>query len=397
MKVLILHPNFPAQFRQRAIWLVRQGHDVTFLCQTHYGRKIDGLKRIALKGQLGDKHLKATAKGAYDQLIYRSAQYHAALRKLKVNGYSPDLIISHTGWGCGVALADLWPHAHKVGYVEWWFGAQSSLKSFNEGCRWPVFKSSKKELSPGDQGRNAVTRQEIESCDTLISPTHWQRSQLPPSIRRRCRVIPDGVDISYFERPTTHEQASNIRYLTYGTRGMEVVRGFPEFILELPRVLTQYEDIIVQIAGVDEINYAGKPPVEGSWGKWATKILKEAGVIHQVEFLGRLVREDYRSWLHRSWCHVYLTQPYVASWSLLESMACGSLLVASNVEPVREFVSDHEGFLVDHRKPGWLSDIISKVGCSNGLQLGLRERAAKSSRQYDVKISDSMWQSIICQ
>ncbi|QNI69351.1 glycosyltransferase [Cyanobium sp. NS01] len=396
MKVLILHPNFPAQFRERAFWLVRQGHDVTFLCQTHYGRKIDGVKRITLKGDLGHERLKAATRSAYDEAVHRSAQYRAALQQLKANDYTPDVVISHTGWGCGLALADLWPHAHRIGYVEWWFQSTSSLTTFNEGCRWPVFKRSNKKWSPGNGGRNALILQELENCDTVISPTHWQRAQLPRTIRRRCIVIPDGIEINYFRRTIPSPDISDIKYLTYGTRGMEVVRGFPEFILELPSVLAQYEDIVVQIAGEDEINYGGKQPLEGSWGKWAIKYLKEAGLDHRVQFLGRLSRHNYRDWLYRSWCHVYLTQPYVASWSLLESMACGALLVASDVEPVREFVTNYEGFLVDHRQPGWLHAKIEQIYLNQEVFISLRKRLAEKVLAYDISASNLLWQSCIC-
>lgn len=397
MKVLILHPNFPAQFRERARWLVDAGHEVTFLCQTHYGRKIAGVNRVTLKDGLGHAQLKASSGSSYEEAIYRSAQYGVALKRLQVKGFTPDVVLTHTGWGCGTMLADLWPQAHKVGYIEWWFGESTSLHKFNEGCRWPVFKKARDFGKSGNARRNQLMLQEIENCDTLVCPTYWQRAQLPPTIQRRCKVIPDGIDTKlYCGGATDAKINTSYKCLTYGTRGMEVVRGFPEFITELPAALARFPNLKVQIAGEDEINYGGKAPTEGSWGRWARLYLKQHSLEERVEFIGRLAPRDYIQWLRKSWCHVYLTQPYVTSWSLLEAMASGCRMIASDVESVREFMTDREGILIDHRSEGWLTESISILDGmgDGGASMGYNAIARVSG--YANELANVLWQSELC-
>ena len=148
--------------------------------------------------------------------------------------------------------------------------------------------------------------------------------------------------------------------LTYGTRGMEPMRGFPQFIESLPGILENVPNLEVQIAGEDEINYGGKKAPGGiSWRRWAKEYLKSKGVSKNIKWVGRLPIKDYIQWLQKSWLHVYFTHPFVPSWSLAEAICCECAILCSDIEATREYlISENDLLLVDHRNT---CDIIKKT------------------------------------
>lgn len=356
MRILFLHPNFPAQFKQPALKFAGMGHDVAFLCQTHFNRKIRGVRRIRLKGKAGNQaqenqNLSQLAKS---QLI--CDQYRQGMASLEKTGWLPDVVISHSGWGCGFHVKEIWPRCRHISYLEWWFDPESELL-FHD------LKNKELGIGPAQASklwkRNQYQAVELACADKIIAPTIWQRDQLPTIFRNHCEVIYDGIDKKLF-KPDLKQQSEE-PLLTYGTRGMEPIRCFPEFVRELPNILLSVPNLRVEIAGNDEINYGGLPPSQGSWGKWANQILAPWVKAGRVKWLGRLTLENYVKWLQSSWCHVYLTQPYVASWSLTEALSCGCQLVASDVAPVREFCNPNTEWLVDSRQPGFLLQPVMEV------------------------------------
>ena len=142
------------------------------------------------------------------------------------------------------------------------------------------------------------------------------------------------------------------------------MRAFPQFISAILPALKSNPDLRVEIAGEDEANYGGRSPQgHGSWGQWAKHQLSEAGLSDRVQWLGYLGVEQYVKWLQASHCHVYLTHPFVASWSLLEALACECPMVVSDVEPARELCEATKSTVTyaDHRDPAALPKAIASV------------------------------------
>ena len=355
-RVLFLHPNFPGQFRQQAADFAALGHDVRFLCQTHYGRSLPGVKRLCLKGELGHEALEAGSQGQLHRSQLQADQYRRGMQQLDQAGWRPDVVISHSGWGCGLHVKQLWPECHHVAYLEWWFAPDSQLFSHDPS-------NQELGLTPAAAGkfwsRNQLLALELVAADVVVAPTQWQRQQLPQLLQGHCQVIYDGIDTSRFQ--PNPAQRSPTPLITYGTRGMEPMRCFPEFIRELPNVLSRHPQARVQIAGQDEICYGGAKPAQGSWGRWAREQLQAWGLSDRVEWLGYMATATYVQWLQSSWCHIYLTQPFVASWSLMEALACGCPLVASDVPPVHELCGTGAALLVDHRQPGFLEKPVTQL------------------------------------
>ena len=353
MRFLLLHPNFPGQFKHLAEALARSGHEVKFLCQTHYNRSLPGVERLCLKGGGSHQALNQLQLDQQQRTQKLAEQYRGGMEQIRSNGWTPDVVISHSGWGCGLMVKSIWPNCRQIAYLEWWFDPKSSLLSHD-------ISNPELQLNPSLGSkfwlRNQALALELVAADFIVAPTAWQRQQLPASLQQRCRVIFDGIDLELF-RPDPSQRAAT-PLLTYGTRGMEPMRAFPQFIRELPEVLKRHPTLHVDIAGSDEVNYGGQPPSQGSWGTWAQGLLKHHGIEQRVSWRGHLPLERYVTWLQSSWCHVYLTHPFVASWSLVEALACGCPLIASDVEPVREFCGAGLAELVDHRQPGFLQDAV---------------------------------------
>ena len=358
-KILFVHPNFPAQFKNIAELLASNGYDVKFLCQTHYGRKIKGVSRLSIKindPKMSDEEKRNRMTKHNNQDIVATT-YKDAFKQLTKTGWIPEHVVSHSGWGCGIYAKEIWPDVKLTSYLEWWFNPKSSFYFYDEN-------NSELNLNQGKSTdfwkRNGSIAFELSVADNIIAPTQWQKDQLPERLKQGTTVIFDGIDFRKFRRRDDCTSVSPL--LTYGTRGMEPVRCFPQFIREIPFIVKDFPDIKIEIAGRDEINYGGrKPKGFKSWGEWAKDYLKENKVNENVEWLGYLSIDDYLCWMSKSWCHLYLTHPYVLSWSFLEALTIGCPIVASKVDPVLEFASDSKINLVDHREIGNIAKKVKEV------------------------------------
>lgn len=357
-RVLFLHPNYPAQFKHLAKAAAAAGHDVRFLCQTHYNRTVPGVTRLTLKGECGHKKLLELGGNLLERSATLSAQYRKGFTKLQDCGWKPDIVVSHSGWGCGLHIREVWPNCHYIAYLEWWFDPESDFLHYDpDNSDLNINPNLGKKLWL----RNQSLSLELITADAIVAPTRWQASQLPNLLKERCHIIHDGIDLSRF-KAKSELRSSGSSIITYGTRGMEPMRAFPQFIKSLPSLFAQHPELQAQIAGEDSINYGGNLP-QGfqSWGNWAKQHLANEGVSQKVQWLGHLGPEQYVRWLQSSNCHVHLSHPFVASWSLLEALACESPLVASDVTPVRELCEATKSPVtyVDHRNTEAISAAIA--------------------------------------
>ena len=358
-KILFLHPNFPAQFKCPLIALGLQNiHDVRFLCFTDYGNNIKGIKKYKIKGEKGQYGLEKNCRDEISKSYFRAESYRFAFKQFQEQGWNPDIVISHTGWGCGIYVKEIWPDTNFIGYVEWWFQPQSALSVIAEKHPFLIH-------NPDQQRKLWIRNQPIgfELCnaDSIIAPTNWQKSQLPTTLQEKCTIVRDGIDTEFF-LPRFKEN-SNELYLSYGSRGMEPIRCFKEFIKVIPPLLSKFPEIKIRIAGEDKICYGGlNPSPYQSWGTWAKGVLAKHPGYRRVEWMGLLPRDQYLSWLQNSSCHIYLSQPYVCSWSLLDAISAGIPIITNKTPPVMEYVSNMDGVItVKDTSVETLALAISKV------------------------------------
>ena len=391
MRVLFLHPNFPGQFRHIAAALAAEGHDVAFLCQTHYGRQLPGVKRLCMKGNLGQAALDEGVGNQLQRTQRVGKLYRRAMAKLDADGWQPDAVVSHSGFGCGLHVKELWPQCRHVSYLEWWFDPQSDLLLHDPHNRELNLGPDK---APAFWLRNQPLALELVCADAVVAPTQWQRAQLPPQLRERCHVIYDGVDFGRFRPDPSRRSPKPL--LTYGTRGMEPMRCFPELIRELPAALEKWPALRVEIAGDEGMYYGGVRPKEGNWRLWAETLLGPCIGNGRVKWVGYLGGEHYVNWLQSSWCHVYLTQPFVASWSLVEALACGCPVIASDVAPVVELCEPGLATLVDTRQSGFLIRALRTVFAAGQGEQAPQKNFANSCHRLGFEGAVRQWREHLC-
>jgi len=352
MNFLILHHNFPGQFRALLQGLTANGHTVHFLCQTRFTTfKHPKAYVYKIKQQQSKPH--STLEGHFEcGLLFANAML--ALQK---NGFLPDLIISHSGWGCGQHIHDIFPAIPVISYLEWWFNPHNNLHSAQ-----PPLTSHRLSFANNNFLRNRALLWELINSDRIITPTYWQLSQLPAKLQKITSpvVIHEGVNLSTFTPNVSLRHPGKV-IITYATRGLEPMRYFTEFVIGVTYLLQHDNDVIVCIAGDDRVCY-GLGPCDFSYKNWAINYFKSHGVIHRVRFLGFLNHANYIRLLQTSDIHFYFSRPFVCSWSLLDAMAIGCRVVVNQAPNIIEIVGDSASHLVSETlQDNWWTPLFNLI------------------------------------
>lgn len=349
MRVLFLHPNFPAQFRHLATLLSKDPkHQVVFGTKRKEG-SISGVTKMLYQPsrevRAETHHYVRTLESAVleGQAVYRVAQ---ALRQ---QGFVPDVVYAHSGWGPGLFAKDLFPQAKLCCFFEWYYHAHGTDADFDPAD--PIQADDEARI----RMKNTPILLDLASCDAGLCPTEWQRVQFPPDFHTKLKVLHDGIDTDYFQPvsetrlalPEINLDLTSVDELvTYVGRGMEPYRGFPQFMKAVELLQKRRPQTHVVVVGEDRVAY-GKKRTDGKTYKQA--MLEELDLdLSRLHFTGRLPYDLYLKVLQASSVHVYLTRPFVLSWSMLEAMSTGCLIVGSNTQPVQEAITDGEnGLLTD--------------------------------------------------
>ena len=380
MRVLFLHNNFPAQFGSVARLLADRGHDVTF------GTRWEGTPPAWLRMVRFEPH-RPVHKEAHlylafvEQAVLNGQALARTAWEAKDRGYTPDLIVAHSGWGPGLYVRDVWPEAKYVGYFEWYYRASGSDVGF-------LHEPSRDDLHRV-RTRNAAILLDWAACDWGIVPTAYQASQFPPALRGKLSVQHDGIDTEYFApRPAQRLKLPDLdlshadELVTYVARGMEPYRGFPQAMEAFAEVQKRRPQAHVVIVGQDRVAYGRRLPDGDSFKQ---KMLRELDFDpRRLHFTGLLPRDQYRAVLLASAVHVYLTVPFVLSWSLIEALSAGCLVVASDTAPVREVLRDRDnGMLVDFfdttRLAERICDALERRAVGDDTAAGLCARARQTA------------------
>lgn len=346
MRVLFLHNNFPAQFGAVAKHLSFEGADVVFGTQ----RENAAMAGIAVsryaphRGPSKGVHPYAVS---FERGVLTGQAVARMCKTLQDRGFTPDVVVAHSGWGPGLYVKDVWPDTKLISYFEWWYRPVGVDTAFLD------------EESPGldsrlrERTRNAVIAMDLSHSDVGVCPTYWQRDQFPALYHPMLMVQHDGVDMARLAPPQDRrlrldalDLSDAPEIITYVARGMEPHRGFPQFMAALERVQKARPRAHAVIVGEDRVAYGVKRDDDLTYKDEALRDLNLD--LRRTHFTGYLQRADYERVLFASSVHVYLTVPFVLSWSMIEAMGAGCLLVASDTEPVREAARDGEtALLVD--------------------------------------------------
>lgn len=349
MNILFIHQNFPGQFKHLAPALAARGHKVVALTMRVKERsQWKGIDMIPYSIR------RSPSKGLHPWLVdfetklLRAESCYSAADKMKRAGYSPDVIVAHPGWGESMFLRDLWPDARIGLYCELYYNAVKNDVEFD-----PEFPQNMPDQEPIRlRLKNLNNFMHNEVGDLGLSPTEFQASTYPNAMRDRISVIHDGIDTDLV-RPNPNASITldsgevltrDDEVVTFVNRNLEPYRGYHVFMRGLPELLRQRPESRILLVGGDEVSYGSRPPKGRTWkqiyidevrGRIPTKDWQ------RVHFLGKVPYDRFLNMLQISRAHVYLTYPFVLSWSLIEAMAIGAPIVASDTAPVKEVI--HHG------------------------------------------------------
>lgn len=345
MKVLFIHQNFPGQFVHLAGALAQEkGNRVVALTINRQPapKGVEVRQYSLLRNPEPDTHFLLQETEAK---VLRAEACAAAALKLKQEGFVPDVIVAHPGWGEAMFIKDVFPAAKLVVYCEYYYAAEGQDVGFDPELP-PINFAQRCML----RMKNTANLHSLEIADAAISPTQWQKSTFPKWAQDKITVIHDGID---FERLRHNPKASiriaansyhpelTLKYgdevLTYVARNLEPIRGFHVFMRTLPEVLRRRPKTHVVIVGGDEISYGHRAPSGLCWREHMMQEVGDQLDMRRVHFVGRVPYQTYVDVLHVSRVHAYWTTPFVLSWSFLEACAAGVPLVSSATRPVQEF------------------------------------------------------------
>ncbi len=353
MNFLFVHQNMPGQYRELVQWLAtQQTHKIHFLTQRKNAPKIPGVKT-----QLYKPHRTPTPESYGLSRVWEEATgagFGAAMAAKQIEiqeGFKPDIIIGHVGWGELTFFKQIWPDVPIIGFFEFYYNITGGTVGFDPA-------------DPPSQhapflmhARNAIPLANIETVDQGHCPTIWQRDRFPTSFHDRMYVCHDGIRTDrLLPNPKVklglgrvgRQMTRDDEIITYVARNLEKTRGYHILMRALPRILTERPNARVLIVGGNDTSYGGKSKHPGGLRAEMEAEVGKGVDWDRVHFLGQVPYPDYQKLVQISRCHIYLTMPFVLSWSLLESMSMGATIVASDVAPVREAITHGEnGLLVD--------------------------------------------------
>ncbi len=382
--ILIVHQNFPGQFPHIADALLKRGDKVAAIGGATAKPRpgIDFRRWSTSRGSTPGLFPPATRAEA--DLIRGSAAAATALQ-LKRDGFTPDVIIGHPGWGETLFLKEIWPDARIILFGEMLYRSHGGDMNFD-----PEFPSSDLEQNMRVHAKNATQVLAYAYADRIVCPTPFQASSFPPALQGVIRIIHEGVDVEHAaRRPNARLKLPNGRVLdgttpliTFVNRTFEPLRGFHIFMRALPAFLDACPEAqVVLIGGTAPSGYGATSPNGKDWKSWMLEELGDRLDLSRVHFLGKVPHSTLIDAFSLSWAHVYYTYPFVLSWSLVEAMAAECLIIASDTPPVRDaIVNGREGVLLSFFDVPELSAALVRVVRESQLFSDVRQKAHRRAR-----------------
>lgn len=358
MNIVFIHQNAPGQWRHAAKYLAAQGRHRVILIGQYRRAEIPGaeyrLYPLSAEHARGDA---APAQAAYASFIAHGQAVAGVLQALQREGFRPDVIAAHPAWGESLFVKDIFPDVPLLHYCEFFYRKRGADHGFLE----PVSLESDMAV----RTRNTGLQLALEAMDWGLSPTRWQRSVHPIEARARISVVHEGIDADTFQPdpqasftlPSGQVLTARDEVVTYVARSLEPYRGTPTFLRAAARLQRLRPTARVVIIGGHGKGY-GSMPSDGR--SWKDVLLEESSLDPlRTHFMGHLAYADYLRALQVSSAHVYLTVPFVLSWSMTEAMSTGCLMICSDTAPVRELIRhDENGLLVDFFNADALADTL---------------------------------------
>jgi glycosyltransferase involved in cell wall biosynthesis len=315
------------------------------------------------------------------------------MSNIKISGFIPDLVIAHPGWGESLFVKDIFPNTKLLSFIE--FHYQSNADAFFD----PEFSKANDDELMRLRVKNANNLLALDTTDAGLCPTAWQHSTIPQNYQDKVKVIFDGIDTDIvkpnndaeltIKLPNDREikLTKNDEVVTFISRNLEPYRGYHSFIRALPSIMKERTNAKIIIVGGNDASYGPKAPKGQTWQQIFLEEVKSEIDLDRVIFLGTLPYQIYLTLLQITSVHVYLTYPFVLSWSCAEAMSAGAVVVGSKTPPVEEFIkTDKNGLLVDFFNYKEISAAVCKVLSNPKKYATLGKNARKTIvESYDLK------------
>ena len=387
MNLLFIHQNMPGQFKHLAPAMAAEAANRVAFITKRTDVSMARVRRIDYTPTRGAHVSTHQYVRLYENCVLHGQQVARLCLDLAREGFQPDVIVAHPGWGEALFVKDVFPRSPLLNYCEYYYHGRGADVGFD-----PAEPAGIDTICRA-RARNANLLLSLEACDRGWSPTEWQRSRHPDAFLPKISVVHDGIDTRMvcpnpgagFTLPDGRRLTQDDEVVSYVARNLEPYRGFPSFMRALPEVLRRRPEAQIVIVGGDEISY-GQPPAGGR--SWRETMLEEVGGLDpmRVHFLPRVPYTEFLNLLQIATVHVYLTVPFVLSWSCLEALAAGCVVVGSRTSPVTEVI-EHErnGLLVDFFAPQEIAERVIDVLQNRGRMEELRRRARETVlARYDL-------------
>ena len=379
MRILFIHQNCPAQFKHLAPRLAADKQNEVWYITREGKPNLPGVKKAEYKlAREASPSIHPYVKPYEEQILYGQGVARAAV-SLKSKGFAPDVIYCHPGWGEGLFVKDVYPDAKLLNYTEFYYNAFGADVHFDPEQKPDVDRICR------IRAKNANNLISLIACDWAVSPTRWQWSQNPPELRSKISVIHDGINTDIcapvadaeLTLPNGKTLKKGQEIITYIVRNLEPYRGFPTYMQVVERLCARRPNAQFVIVGGDGISYGAPLPDKRTYRE---KALSEVKIdADRVHFMGQVPYATFLKVLQVSKVHVYLTYPFVLSWSFLEAMSMGCVIVGSRTPPVQEVLVEGEnGLLADFFSPVEIADRVEEVlDHPDGMQ-AIRDRARQT-------------------
>lgn len=394
MRLLLIHQNLPGQYRHllshygsrpecEVVGLGEMKH-----LQANIRQPIPGVRLIGYATPPAPSTTTLPTLRTTEAAVQRGQSVLSVLLKLKRAGFYPDVVYAHPGWGETLFLKDVYSRARLIHFCEFYYNTSGQDFNFD-----PEF--------PNDAGdvlrlrmRNLHHLMALDQADVGIAPTAWQKTRFPSAYQSKIEVVHDGVDtrvVAPDPQAFVHFPKKNLRLtakdevITFVSRNLEPYRGFHTFMRALPALLKARPSAHVIIVGGNDVSY-GRRLSKGSYREKYLAEIQGHFDTDRVHFVGKLPYSTFLRILQVSTAHIYLTYPFVLSWSMMEAMAAGCLVIGSRTAPVEEVITHEEnGLLVDFFSSQALVEAIQRA-CEDPAMRAIRERARETIlSQYDLQ------------
>jgi glycosyltransferase involved in cell wall biosynthesis len=326
--------------------------------------RLEGIRRIVYKPRGGATRYNHFASRGAENFTWKS---HAVLEALQARpDIRPDVIVGHSGFGSTLFLPEFY-NCPIVNYCEWfyrWDGSESDFRRNSQKVGNAIRLTNR--------CRDGALLADLDACTLGYSPTHWQRSRFPHEYQHKLETIFDGIDTTFWRplkwhqlgrrRVAGHKLPRGCRVVTYISRGFESMRGFDVFMQIAHRICQRRRDVVFLCIGSDRVVYGGDL-AEIPETSFREHVLKKGNFdLDRFIFTGPVSHAELRRALAWSDLHIYLTLPFILSWSMLDALACGCTVLASDTPPVREIIEhDRTGLMAPYYDVDAMVDLALQV------------------------------------